>query len=180
MVMSGQPTVREQEDMTRRGDIKAEQSAGMQVPDDGLSVGYLISRARSAVLTNLDVELEPLGMTSVQYGVLKYIAAGTAETAADLCRLMHYDNGSMTRLLDRLEDKCLLRRERSKDDRRLVFLRLTNTARVLLPRLRAVAVRVLDRHLSGFSTTEIDSLKQYLSRMIENGQSDRNGPSDKS
>ena len=42
--------------------------------------------------------------------------------------------------------------------------------RVLLPRLMAVAVRVLEGHLAGFSVAEIEALKGYLGRMIDNGQ----------
>jgi DNA-binding MarR family transcriptional regulator len=82
---------------------------------------------------------------------------------------MHYDTGSMTRMLDRLEEKAVLRRERCTEDRRVVFLRMTATGQELLPQLRSAAVRVLSRHLAGFSPEEVDNLKQYLDRMIENG-----------
>ena len=143
-------------------------------PDDELAVGMLIGRARSTLLTNLDAELEQYGLSGVQYGVLKHLADGTALTAVDLSRLLHYDTGSMTRMLDRLEEKALLRRERGKEDRRVVYLRITPAARTLLPKLRAAGARVLDRGLAGFSSNEIDALKGYLSRMIENG-SDTHG-----
>jgi MarR family transcriptional regulator, multiple antibiotic resistance protein MarR len=140
------------------------------VATDEMSVGYLVGRARTALLTSLDTELEPFGLTGAQFSVLKNVAAGTAATAADLCRTMHYDTGSMTRMLDRLEEKAVLRRERCTKDRRVVFLRMTATGKELLPQLRSAAVRVLSRHLAGFSPEEVDNLKQYLDRMIENGQ----------
>ncbi|MDB6011989.1 MAG: transcriptional regulator, MarR family [Gammaproteobacteria bacterium] len=133
-------------------------------------VGHLIGRARSALLTGLDGELEPFGVTGAQFAVLKNVADGIAETAADLCRTMHYDTGSMTRMLDRLEEKAVLRRERCTEDRRVVYLRITDTGNELLPQLRAAAVHVLSRHLAGFSPEEVDNLKQYLVRMIHNGQ----------
>jgi MarR family transcriptional regulator, multiple antibiotic resistance protein MarR len=161
--------------MRAREHIKAEQAAAARVPADGLSVGLLMSRARMSVLTSLDAELEPFGLTGVQYGVLKHLAERTGGTAADLCRAMHYDTGSMTRMLDRLEEKGFLRRERCKDDRRVVYLRLTTAGREHLPRLHVAAVRVFDRHLAGFSPAEIDNLKHYLGRMIENGQPARHG-----
>ena len=142
--------------------------------DDDLAVGMLIGRARTTVLTNLDAELEQYGLTGAQYGVLKNLVEATAATAADLSRILHYDTGSMTRMLDRLEEKAFLRRERGKEDRRVVYLRLTPTGRALLPKLRAAATRVLTRHLSGFTANEIEALKRYLSRMIENGQPTRN------
>src|SRR5882757_1998514 len=139
------------------------------IPEDEMVVGHLIGRARSALLTGLDGELEPFGLTGAQFAVLKNVADGVAETAADLCRTMHYDTGSMTRMLDRLEEKAVLRRERCTKDRRVVFLRMTTTGEELLPQLRSAAVRVLSRHLAGFSPEEVDNLKQYLERMIENG-----------
>ncbi len=148
--------------------------AGRAIPetplDDELAVGMLIGRARSTLLTNLDAELEQYGLTGVQYAVLKHLAEGTALTAVDLSRILHYDTGSMTRMLDRLEEKALLRRERGKEDRRVVYLRITSAARALLPKLRVAGARVLDRGLAGFSSAEIEALKGYLSRMIDNGQ----------
>ena len=149
--------------------MKPVHGAGTQASSDEMSVGYLVARARTALLTSLDTELEPFGLTGAQFAVLKNVAEGTAATAADLCRTMHYDTGSMTRMLDRLEEKSVLRRERCTEDRRVVFLRMTTTGQELLPQLRSAAVRVLSRHLAGFSPEEVDNLKQYLERMIENG-----------
>jgi len=139
-------------------------------PADEIGIGQMIGRARSVLLTGLDSELEPFGLTGAQYAVLKYVADGAAETAADLCRTMHYDTGSMTRMLDRLEEKAVLRRERCVEDRRVVFLRITDSGNELLPQLRAAANQVLARHLAGFSPAEVDAFKQFLVRLIQNGQ----------
>ncbi|HVW68290.1 MAG TPA: MarR family transcriptional regulator [Steroidobacteraceae bacterium] len=136
--------------------------------DGDLQVGHLIGRARSSLLAGLDTELEQFGITGAQFAVLKHVADGTAETAADLCRTMHYDTGSMTRMLDRLEEKGVLRRERCTQDRRVVYLKMTTTGVDLLPRLRSAAGSVVGRHLAGFSPAEVEALKLYLTRMIEN------------
>jgi MarR family transcriptional regulator, multiple antibiotic resistance protein MarR len=152
--------------MNSKADIKAVPG----VVDDEMVVGHLIGRARTALLNGLDAELEPFGLTGAQFAVLKNVADGIADTAADLCRTMHYDTGSMTRMLDRLEEKSVLRRERGTEDRRVVYLRITASGNELLPRLRTAAVRVLARHLAGFSPTEVDTFKQFLVRMIQNRQ----------
>ncbi len=158
-------------DHTSRGaDPKGVLATGDAPPDDQTAIGHLIGRARSALLTGLDAELEPFGLTGAQFAVLKNVADGIADTAADLCRTMHYDTGSMTRMLDRLEEKGVLRRERCTEDRRVVYLRLTETGNELLPELRAAALRVISTHLSGFAPGEVEMLKQYLERMIKNGQ----------
>ncbi|MGH8209756.1 MAG: MarR family winged helix-turn-helix transcriptional regulator [Steroidobacteraceae bacterium] len=156
--------------MNRRAEMKTVHGVAAIAPDDEMVVGHLVGRARSALLTGLDTELEPFGLTGAQFAVLKYVADGIADTAADLCRTMHYDTGSMTRMLDRLEEKAVLRRERCTQDRRVVYLRITDTGNDLLPQLRTAAVCVISRHLTGFSPAEVGSLKQYLERMIENGQ----------
>jgi len=152
--------------MSRRAAIKAEP----QLQEELLSVGYLLGRARVSLLSRLDAELVPFGLSAMQFAVLKYLSRGTARTAADLCRLLSYDTGAMTRILDRLEETGLLRRERCREDRRVVFLRVSGAGRALLPRLLAVGERVLEAHLAGFTFTEIAALKAYLGRMIDNGQ----------
>ena len=156
--------------MNRRNATRAEAHAPTEVPQEGLSVGYLLSRARASLLSSLDREFQSFGLNAMQFGVLKHVVQGDADTAADLCRVMYYDGGSMTRLLDRVEERGLLRRERCTEDRRVVYLRATANGRALLPRLKAVAVSVTEAHLAGFSAADTESLKAYLKRMIENGQ----------
>ncbi|MEA3177075.1 MAG: hypothetical protein QOI59_598 [Gammaproteobacteria bacterium] len=137
--------------------------------DLAFAIGPLIGRVRTLMLSSLDNELQPFGMTGMQFAILKNLADGSAATSADLCRLLHYDAGSMTRLVDRLEAKGLLRRERSEDDRRVVSLRVTSSGKAVLPRLRDSAGRVVQRMLVGFSAPEVNHLRSLLDRMIENG-----------
>ena len=157
--------------MSRRAVIGADLRLAAQPSGTGLSVGQLMSCARASLLANLDAELERFGLNSTQFLVLKHLGEGAARTAADLCRLNRYDTGAMTRILDHLEEKGLVRRERGREDRRVVFLRLASAGRTLLPRLMAVGARVVEAHLAGFSVEEIEALKVYLQRMIDNGQS---------
>ncbi|HYX73178.1 MAG TPA: MarR family transcriptional regulator [Steroidobacteraceae bacterium] len=159
--------------MSRRAVIAAEPRIAAQPSEEGLSVGIgqLMSCARASLLNSLDAELERFGLNSTHFLVLKHLGEGAARSAADLCRLNRYDTGAMTRILDRLEEKGLVRRERGREDRRVVFLRLAPAGRALLPRLLAAGTRVIDAHLAGFSAAEIEAFKHYLYRMIDNGQS---------
>jgi hypothetical protein len=51
-----------------------------------------------------------------------------------------------------------------------VFLRVAPAGRAQLPRLKAAGGRVLEHHLAGFDRAEMENLKTYLGRMIENGK----------
>lgn len=138
---------------------------------EGLGVGQLMSCARASLLNSLDAELERFGLNSTHFVVLKHLGEGAARSAADLCRLNRYDTGAMTRILDRLEEKGLVRRERGREDRRVILLRLAPAGKALLPRLLAAGNRVIEAHLAGFSAADVASFKRYLQRMIDNGHS---------
>jgi DNA-binding MarR family transcriptional regulator len=163
--------------------VRKASAAGVNVNKDlpGLEaafvIGPLIGRVRAIALTALDVEMQPFGISGMQFLIMKHLGDGVVETAADLCRLMHYDAGSMTRLLDKLEEKGWIRRERAKDDRRIVRLRVTGAGRGVLPRLLDSAARIIQRMLSGFNAAEIGDLRSYLTRMVANGEAGR-GASD--
>ena len=91
-------------------------------------------------------------------------------SASDLCKGISYDAGAMTRMLDRLESKGLIRRNRSAQDRRLMHLELTEEGRAAYPRMREISMAVANRFLRGFSKTEARQLEGLLTRMLENAQ----------
>ena len=75
----------------------------------------------------------------------------------------------MTRVLDRLEAKGLVLRERSTTDRRVVCLALTPEGDKVAARVPAVLAEVLNGHLSDFSHDEWQLLLGLLRRMLVNG-----------
>jgi DNA-binding MarR family transcriptional regulator len=139
------------------------------------AIGALLSRVKVEMLAALDGELAadkrlaPLELSAAQFAVIASLAAGSEpKSAADLCKGISYDAGAMTRMLDRLESKGLLRRRRSADDRRLVHLELTDEGRAAYPRMREMSMAVANRFLHGFSRSEARQLESLLARMIEN------------
>jgi DNA-binding MarR family transcriptional regulator len=140
-------------------------------------VGYLLSRVRVEMLMALDRELEtdrrlaPLGLSAAQFIIIANLAgAEGAMSASDLCKGISYDAGAMTRMLDRLESKGLIRRNRSAHDRRLMHLELTEEGRAAYPRMREISLMVANRFLRGFTKSEARQLEGFLSRMLENTQ----------
>jgi DNA-binding MarR family transcriptional regulator len=132
------------------------------------SVGYLLARVRGSLFAAVDREMAPLGVSAAQFVILLNVAQARASCAADLAREQSTDTGSMTRMIDRLVRKGLLRRARDPEDRRVVRLELTEAGRKLARRLPAVAVKVLNHHLRGFSRAEFEQLKSFLRRMLAN------------
>ena len=141
------------------------------------SLGALLSRVKVEWLAALDRELAmdkrlaALEMSAAQYIVMANLAGpGELKSASDLCKGISYDAGAMTRMLDRLESKGLIRRSRSAHDRRLVHLELTEEGRSAYPRMRDIAMTVANRLLRGFTKSEARQLEGLLNRMLDNAQ----------
>lgn len=132
------------------------------------SVGWLITRLRASIFAAVDREVAAWGVSAAQCSILLYIAAGRGDRAADIARDYDYDTGSMTRMVARLAAKRLLKRVRDGADRRVQRLALTAAGRKLAGEVPAVAVKVLNQHLRGFTRAELDQLKGFLQRMLEN------------
>jgi len=144
----------------------------------GRHIGALVSRVKVGMLGALDrglakdKRLAPLEMSAAQYIIVANLAIGPGEpkSAADLCKVISYDAGAMTRMLDRLEAKGLIRRTRSSQDRRLLNLELTEEGRAAFPRMREISMSIANRFLRGFSKAEARQLEGFLNRMVENAQ----------
>ena len=140
------------------------------------SIGSLLSRVRVEMLAALDAELAadrrlaPLELSAAQFIVIASLAGDGRKSASDLCKGISYDAGAMTRMLDRLEGKGLIRRNRSPEDRRLVHLELTDEGHAVYPRMRELSLGVANRFLHGFSKAEARQLESFLTRMLENAQ----------
>ena len=132
------------------------------------AVGAHIARARRTIVEAIDTQLAPLDISHAQWIVVLLIGDGVASTAAELCKILIYDPGAMTRLLDRLEKKGVLRRLRAKNDRRAVRLELTANGKKLYPRIVAALVGVFNRLLHGFNKSEVRQLEALLKRMVAN------------
>ena len=140
-------------------------------------IGALLSRVKAEMLAAIDRELTadkrlaPLELSAAQWVIIANLAGPEGpKSAADLCKGISYDAGAMTRMLDRLEAKGLIRRTRSAQDRRLMNLELTEEGRAAYPRMREISMTVANRFLHGFTKSEARALESFLGRMLENAQ----------
>ncbi|MBS0335529.1 MAG: MarR family transcriptional regulator [Proteobacteria bacterium] len=133
------------------------------------SIGYLLNQARLELYYAVDRELSDLDVTSAQFGVMARLAYGMADSPGALCKALQYDPGAMTRMMDRLEAKGLIRRTRDRNgDRRAVHLELTEQGKQMFPVIQARVIGVLNRMLTGFSADEAKQFEGFLKRLIAN------------
>ena len=134
------------------------------------SVGHLMNKVLSSILAQADAQLAPYKLTYVQWVPLYKLLMNEGQTSAQLAREIAIDPAALTRSLNRLEIKGLIRRDRSAQDRRVVHLSLTPAGRNVAQHVPSVLAEVLNGHLQGFSQTEWTLMLQLLQRMLTNGE----------
>jgi len=130
------------------------------------SVGYLLKRAHLLMLDQLESVVAGSDITITQWVVMMHLREGLAINARDLCAQLRHDSGALTRLIDQLEARGLVQRERSREDRRAVQLRLTDAGLATLSSLLPKVVDKLNFTLRDFTRAEAGELNRLLSKLI--------------
>ena len=137
-----------------------------------------ISLMRTADLVRRSVSavVEPHGITVQQYNVLRILrGAGDAGLPTlEIAGRMIEQTPGITRLIDRLEVKKLVDRERCETDRRQVFCRITSHGLGLLSRLddpirdaEQVALASLSERQLAQLLSLLDRARQSLSSVLQ-------------
>jgi len=110
--------------------------------------------------------VEPRGITAQQYNVMRILrGAGEAGLPTlEIAERMIEQTPGITRLLDRLESKKLVARERCTKDRRRVFCRITPAGLALVNALDEPIRESEQAALSALNTRELKTLIEALDR----------------
>ena len=133
--------------------------------DPDQSIGYLVRLINQAATPRLDAAIAAHGISYTQWQVLVSIFFNRGLTCAALARDLAHDKGAMTRLIDNLEERELVRRERNADDRRVVDLALTDKGRAVALRGKDRAIRCWNGWLDGWDAAEVEALIAQLQRL---------------
>lgn len=138
------------------------------VPFQSTGQEAILGLLRTADLVRRRIQeiVEPAGITLQQYNVLRILRGAGADglpTLAIAHRMLEQTPG-ITRLIDRLEAKGWVGRERQKDDRRLVVCRITPAGLDLLAGLDA-PVQDADLRLVDLCEEEKRQLVALLDRI---------------
>ena len=131
------------------------------------SVGFHLNKARNGLLMEIDAALRPLDITGQQMGILLSLTQGAASTPLEISKLLEIDTGLMTRMLDKLESKGMVQRQRSEADRRVVNLILTDKGRDVASRIPDIAPDVLNHRLRHFTRDEFSEFLRLLRKFTE-------------
>jgi MarR family transcriptional regulator, organic hydroperoxide resistance regulator len=137
-------------------------------PMSDTSFIFWIGRIRKALRGECEARAAELDITASQLQVLHRLWEGDGILTSALTRDICSDGGTITGLLDRLEAKGLIRRERNTHDRRAVQVFLTPTGRALKEPLMDILTAIDEQALEGFQPEERSQLLGALKRIGAN------------
>lgn len=134
------------------------QTKPFRSPANEAAVGLM--RTADLIQRNFSRFVEPHGLTIQQYNVLRILrgAGGTGLPTLEIGDRMIERTPGITRLIDRLEAKKMVRRQRSTSDRRQVYCWITPAGLSLLAEIDTpIEVAAIDA-FAGMSEAETRSL----------------------
>lgn len=123
--------------------------------------GHLIRRLNqiSTSVFQKHVKVAGYSMTSVQFAAMSALQANPGIDQITLAGLIAYDKVTIAGVVERLEKKGLINRERSEKDRRAKAIRLTEAGEQTLKAITPVVRELQDQILSGLDK---DEKQQFL------------------
>jgi DNA-binding MarR family transcriptional regulator len=132
--------------------------------EDQIFVALL--KTSDSVASEADQLIKANGLTSAQYNVLRILRGAGPEglPCNTIAERMISRDPDMTRLLDRMEKRALISRERQKEDRRVVKARITDEG---LKLLKKMDVPIRELHKTQFAHMTSARLKTLMDLLTE-------------
>ncbi len=128
-----------------------------------------LGRSWETILGRLADFLKQYQLTPTQYNMLRILRGAGKEgmTCSEAAGRMITADPDITRLLDRLEGRELIRRERSGQDRRIVISRITEAGVELLKEIQKPVSELLARNLGHLGRRKLTDLIETLEEVRE-------------
>jgi DNA-binding MarR family transcriptional regulator len=131
------------------------------------SIGYLMRRISKLSTSRVEASFDSRDVSFTQWVVLKLISSRIADTCTALARDMDHNSGAMTRLIDQLEERGLIVRNRLEGDRRVSKLSITEAGQTLSDTLLASVVEVWNEIVAALDPAETRQLIDTLTKLLD-------------
>jgi DNA-binding MarR family transcriptional regulator len=133
--------------------------------EDQIFVALL--KAADSLASEAEQLMKANGLTSTQYNVLRILRGAGPEglPCSTIAERMISRDPDMTRLLDRMEKRALISRERQKEDRRVVKARITDEGLKLLKKMDAPIRELHKGQFSHMSSARLKTLMDLLTEV---------------
>ncbi len=141
-------------------------AAPVDISDRSLSV--LVRRAHRVFVRLLGADLAAWGLTVAEWSVLRQLWREEGITQVELAERLGVQKAALTAILDSLEQKDILKRQRNDHDRRKMVVGLLDKGHALKKMLLPYGVRNNVRAVRGIDPADIETATRVLEQIIDN------------
>jgi MarR family 2-MHQ and catechol resistance regulon transcriptional repressor len=143
---------------------------GNQKEDLALSTYVKLMRAVESTTTRIHKHLASAGLTLSQFAVLEALYHLGPLYQREIGQKLLRSSGNITMVIDNLEKRGYVKRERKKEDRRFMMVRLTAEGSDLISKVFPPHAAVIAREMSVLSAREQKTLAQLCKKLgLKNG-----------
>ena len=133
-----------------------------------MNLSRLISILHNQKNSYMNVQLKEIGLSHGQAIALKIIYEENNIKQEDLNKRLQIDKSAVTRILKTLEDKQLIIKETSQEDKRNHILSLTSNGKMLYPQIKNVIKETTEVMLKDIDQNQQLHLEELLLKMKMN------------
>ena len=132
------------------------------------SLGYRIKLLSQLLGRTFQERLEPFGLTAFHWVVLCCLWEEDGLATSTIGERLKQVGGTLTGVLDRMEERGLVRRERDSRDRRIWRIWLTESGKQLEQVLPPIAVEIREEAMMGIPIADRELFSELIDRAIAN------------
>ncbi|HEV8017501.1 MAG TPA: MarR family winged helix-turn-helix transcriptional regulator [Steroidobacteraceae bacterium] len=139
--------------------------------DRSNSIGFLVKRCGQLMTQIAERRFEGTSVSLTEWQALIWLSTQRSHiSATQLSAELGHDMGALTRVVDELERRGFVRRDRSRRDRRAVEIAITPAGRREAQSAKRMIVELLNELVGPYSEAEIETLIRLLQRMLQHLQ----------
>lgn len=131
-------------------------------------IGYRIKLLSQLLGRKFQERLEPFGLTLFHWVVLCCLWEEDGLAISSIAEKLQQVGGTLTGVLDRMESRSLVRRERDQQDRRVWRIWLTEEGRKLKDVLPPIALEIREQAMQGIPEADRERLSDLIDQAIAN------------
>jgi MarR family transcriptional regulator, organic hydroperoxide resistance regulator len=132
------------------------------------SFGYRVKLLSQLQTRKFQERLDPFGLTPFHWVILCCLWQEDGLAISSLSEQLQQVGGTLTGVLNRMEDRDLVVRQQDDRDRRICRIWLTDAGRSLQETLPPIVLALREQTLQGLSESECQLLSTLIDRAIQN------------
>ncbi len=134
------------------------------------SAGYLINMTALLLKRefNSAIKNNNIDVTPEQWAILNRLNEKSGLTQKEVAKLTFKDNANITRIVDKLENKGMVRRQSDANDRRTWKIAITKKGVEVRDLIEPLAIAILEKATKDLSRKEVELFNQTSKKIIEN------------